>query len=90
VLAAATLNACQTAPAGYGLNGLNRQAALYGEVYKQEGDAYVSGDPETHLACQQLLANMDRLAAAQYGAKWQPARDREMARIDAFNTAHEE
>jgi hypothetical protein len=70
--------------------GLVKQAELYGQIYKEEGDAYVGSDLETYYACQRLLYTMDRYATEEYGARWQAARDRETKRVDAFHAAHPE
>ena len=83
--------AANAEPAEYGSRkSLNKQVALYEQVYNEEGDAWVSGDLETHYACQRLLYKINLLASEEHGAKWAAARDRATKRIDAFHAAHPE
>ena len=96
ILTLLLMSSCQAAPGAHSTayvsqQSLVKQAELYGQIYDQEGDAYVAGNMETYRACQQLLQTMDRLATEEYGkARWQVARDRVTKRIDKFHEAHPE
>jgi hypothetical protein len=84
------VSSCQTHPEYGSQQGLVKQAELYGQIYKEEGDAYAGGDLKTYYACQRLLQTMNRSATEQYGAKWQASRDHEIKRIDALHAEHPE
>jgi hypothetical protein len=62
---------------------LYQQQEYYLQVYKEEGDAYVSGDMKTYEVCRKTLATVDRLATIEFGKTWITHRNRAKALVDA-------